>query len=885
MHTFLHSLKPRIAITVLALFLVSIWLLTYFAAGRLYQGMTEVLKNQQFAHVSQVAEEIEGKLSLRFSSLEKIASEITPDMLASPARLRDLLEHRPILSGLFGGGVIVIGKDGIGLMDYPPVPQRVGSSFLEFDSFRELIKTGRPTLGKARLGKFSKQLGVSMSVPIHNERHQVIGALVGFATISDSTLFGSILNAKVGKSGWLAISDARHRIIVAISDPERLLQPFPAPGVNIMLDKFVAGYAGSGISINSKGREVLSSGHPIGNSGWFAQAVLPTDEAFAPIRDIETQLYLAASALSLLILLVVWWIVQRTLAPLTTATAAIQGMAAGRAPMQKLQVRGRGEIAALLESFNLLFTQREQIEAALREREAKLVTIIDNEPECIKIVDAAGRLVQMNPAGLGMIEADNMTQVQGALVADLIAPAYRQAYIDMHERVIAGSGELLEYEIIGLRGGRRFVETHAVPMLSEGQTVHLAVTRDITERKQHEEELRQAKTAAESANIAKSQFLASMSHEIRTPLNGILGMAQLLLLDELSAEQRREYGRVILNSGQTLLCLLNDILDLSKVEAGRLELEQLSFAPARLVEDIRTLFAEQAKAKHLQLDAQWLGNDGAHFRGDPGRIQQMLSNLVSNAIKFTHEGAIHLTASVRPGADPKQALLEFSVRDSGIGIPVDKQPLLFQPFSQIDASTTREYGGTGLGLSIVRHLATLMRGEVGVDSTVGSGSTFWFRIPLERLDPAEEAPQATDEKAPEPSPAATTTAGEGLVLVVEDNPTNRQVLEAILGRLGYRHCSVTNGAEAVEWLATAGNAPTLVLMDCQMPVLDGFAATRAIREREQSQGLPRLPVIALTAGAFDEDRERCLAAGMDDFLTKPVDFDQLAATLRNWLQH
>jgi signal transduction histidine kinase len=388
-------------------------------------------------------------------------------------------------------------------------------------------------------------------------------------------------------------------------------------------------------------------------------------------------------------------------------------------------------------------------------------------------------------------------------------------------------------------------------------------------------ELALAKAAADSANVAKSRFLATMSHEIRTPLNGVLGMAELLLAKDLEDEVRQDYARTILSSGNTLLTLINDILDLSKVEAGKMELSFSLFAPGILLKETVALFAEMAGRKGLTLEAAWAGPAQQGYLGDPMRVRQMLSNLVNNAIKFTDHGGIRIEAAEleRDGA---AALLQFSVSDTGIGIKEEMRPQLFQPFLQLDSSTTRPYAGTGLGLSIVRSLARLMGGDVGIEAVEPTGSRFWFRI---RCQAAREPVRPLDRRGPA---GAGTPPARRRILLVEDNPTNRKVIEALLAKCGYEVRSVENGLLATESV-TRGEPADLILMDCQMPVMSGFEATERIRAWEGEQGLARLPIVALTAGAFEGDREHCLRAGMDDFVTKPVDFVQLPEVIGKWL--
>jgi len=411
-------------------------------------------------------------------------------------------------------------------------------------------------------------------------------------------------------------------------------------------------------------------------------------------------------------------------------------------------------------------------------------------------------------------------------------------------------------------------------------TNYVATLVDIAEHKLREENLRQATELAQAANVAKSRFLATMSHEIRTPMNGILGLAQLLLMPNLQEDRRNDHARTILSSGQSLLSLLNDILDLSRVEAGKLQLESTAFAPEALLHETCNLFAGAARVKGLQVEDQWQGVAGQHYLADAHRLRQMLGNLVGNALKFTRTGFVRLQA-IEIECSETSALLEFSVSDSGMGIAADKLDLLFKPFSQTDNSIMREFGGSGLGLSIVVSLAKAMGGEVGVSSTPGVGSRFWFRVPAQRVTVTPDTCQ-TPREAPLASLTPTDAQWRGHVLVAEDNLVNCMVIESLLAQLGLQVTVVHDGQKAVAAVQT-GAAFDLVLMDLQMPVQDGYQATVQIRQSEAAQQRPHLPIIALTANAFEEDRQRCLAIGMDDFLTKPIALAALKTALSRWL--
>ena len=547
----------------------------------------------------------------------------------------------------------------------------------------------------------------------------------------------------------------------------------------------------------------------------------------------------------------------------------------------------------------------------LEKSEAQLRETINTALDAVVTTDAVGTIVEWNVQAERTFGWSEQEAVGRPLDSLIISAGGREAHRRqlaqfLESREPAHLNRRVELTAIRKDGGEFPVEWSMTLIWVNNACVFSSFIRDITERKQAEDAqrsywaeleleasmrtealqaLQQAKELAESASQAKSVFLANMSHEIRTPMNGILGMSELLLQTQLS-EKQHHFADTVYRSGAALLKLINDVLDLSKVEAGKIELERNRFDLAKTVREVMDLYVELAHGKGIKLTCVLAESVPTILLGDPLRLRQILMNLVSNALKFTERGSVTLTVTMAEDS-ASHAVVRFEVQDTGIGVEPAVHAMIFEAFSQADGSTARKYGGTGLGLSIVKQLVQLMEGMVGVRSEPGQGATFWCTARLAKVSGhTREGRRSLTAWLGNGQPDAASQLPESKltgirILLAEDNLVNREVAVCMLEQLGCQVVTVEHGRDAVT--KTECTRFDLVLMDCQMPEMDGFSATRAIRDGERHTGW-HVPIVALTAHAIDGDRERCLAVGMDDYMSKPFTQRQLGNMIQRWAQ-
>jgi PAS domain S-box-containing protein len=1152
------SLKTRITILTIALFLVGIWSLAFYVRQALRSDMERVLGDQQASAAAYVAAQLDQEVNDRLRGLQAIAADVPEGILDDPIAVQGYLDRRLLLANYFNGGAFVTDREGMVIAEMPREFGRVGIAHGDRDFIAAALTEGRSTVGAPVAGRVLKSPVVGMAAPIRNRRGEVIGAVAGITDLSRENFLDRAAAASYGRSGGVLIAAGRQRQIVTGTDKRRQLESLPPPGVSPAIDRFVDGYEGSAIYVSPKGVEVLSSAKRLRQADWHVAIMLPTEEAFAPLRDLEHRMLGAALALTLLLGTAVWWLVRRQLQPVVSAANALDAQdRAGGAP-QPLPVGPPDEIGRLIAAFNRtlatlrsneaalhesefrwqfalegsdyavwdlnfatdeksyspnwrgsvgfpvsepLPTQREWLarihpddreavahelqpcvdgrvssyaseyrvrmggddyewvlargmiaqrdesgrplrmigthanvtarkraESALRESERRYRMLTESMEDVVWVLDTqtlrfryvspsvealrgytaaeimaqpvtaalvpaaadalvarmrerAARVAAGEPgSGASIVEEVEQPRRDGSTVwTEVVARYYRNSEtgtIEVHgvtrditrrreaERLLRASElrfrSYFDLPLIGIaitslakgweevndrccailgytreelrnrtwadlthpddlavderqfrrvlaneidtyslekrfvrRDGSVVVTDLSVACVRDASGVpayFVALLQDITQRKQVElelgtyrehleemverrtRELKVAKEAAEAASLAKSSFLANMSHEIRTPLNAITGMAYLLRRETRAPAQTARID-TIERAGRHLLEIINAILDLAKIEAGRFALDEEEFDVGALVGSVLALLQERVGDKPIRLVAETPAALPHRLSGDATRLRQALLNYGTNALKFTERGTV--TIRCRAAAEDAQGLLvRFEVEDTGVGIDADLAARLFVSFEQGDNSLTRKYGGTGLGLAITRKLAQLMGGEAGVTSSPGVGSTFWFTARLRRaVAGAAVAPAPSDDR---PEAILAARHRDARVLVAEDEPINREVMGELLRGVGLRVDFAEDGVQAVARVRE--RAYDLILMDMQMPKMDGLAATRAIRALADGG---RATILAVTANAFAEDRARCLEAGMDDFIAKPIAPEALfAAVLR-----
>ncbi|UCV26623.1 ATP-binding protein [Ferribacterium limneticum] len=886
-----RSLQTRIAVGTLFVVLGILWTTVIALSQLLNRDMEKTISAQQFSTVSLIASEIDRSILERLSIAESVASSLTADILRSPAATQRLLEERKIPERFFNRGIIVTDSQGTAIADSPAEHGRTGTNYAEFDFIAKVLSTGVRQISDPVFSPNGGMPVFTMVVPILNADHKTIGLVIGVTNLALPNFLDEIGSAKYGNTGDFLVTAPAKRLFVASSDKRRVMKAGPPPGINPVYDRYIGGYEGSGVAKSSRGVVELSSNKKIASTGWLMQAVLPVDEAFAPIHAMERHLIVVSLLLTLVATFASWWWLRLQLRPLSETATQLRQMRDGEIPRQALPVVRQDEIGLLTEALNglqavIINEEAKAAEHAANDRLRRIVSYVPGIVFQYRLFPDGHSAFPFASEGIrkiyGLAPEEVETHVRP--LRDMMHPDDVEHFqATMHESAKTLAPWHVDYRICVPDKGTRWLMINAQPERdSDGSTLWHGFIADISEMKamsaelehyrDHLEQLVELRTAdleaarAEAVRLAmaKSEFLAKMSHEIRTPLHGVLGMAHIGSRNTAEGSKARDAFAKITHSGNLLLGIINDILDFSKMEAGMLKIESTDVDLVSILNESIELMQDRANAKKLALQLRVAENLPAHCRSDSLRLRQILLNLLSNAVKFTSSGSVTLDASL----DGEQ--LVFKVSDTGIGITREQSAKIFNPFEQGDNSTTRRFGGTGLGLAITSHLVKLMDGSIQLDSTPDSGSCFEVRLPYLPVVSAHTAstPVITVATAPKP------LSGMRL-LVAEDVDVNQEIMEAILRDDGADVVIAGNGQEAVELIRQKGAAAfDLVLMDIQMPVMNGHDAAREILRIA-----PDLPIVGQTAHALSDEREACFASGMVAHIAKPIDPDKLLATI------
>jgi len=893
-----HSLRTRITVGMLGTALSVLWLTVLSLGHTLREDMEATISAQQFSSISLLARELDRTIKERLGVVESIAGKMDAEVLSHPDAVQAYLEQRDIPKSIFNWGIIIIDAQGVALASTPSRLNRRGVDFSSYAGVKEVLGTGQPQVTDPLFSPLSQQPVVAMLHPIPGPDGKIIGAAIGVTNLAEPNFLDEISTAKYARTGDFFVTAPRSRSYVASSDKRRLMKAGPPPGVNAVYDRYIDGYEGSGVARSSRGVVELSSSKRIPSTGWLMQSVLPTDEAFASIRAMQQHLLIISTLLSVLAALLSWWWLRRQLSPLAETSELLSLMRDGKIPRQALPIRKDDELGQLTMAFNGLqeVIVNEEAKAAEHAANTRLRRIVSNVPGVVFEY-------RLHPDGSGNFPfaSDGIIDVYGVApevvekstepIRQMVAPEDRQRFYEgLHQSARDLTPWRIEYRIQHPAGGIKWLLVNAIPEKSDKDTVlWYGFIADITETKTMEADLRRAldeqkrkdeeiqryrdhleqlvgertadleKARAEAERLAriKSEFLANMSHEIRTPLHGVLGMAYIGQRTSGEDRAREAFGKII-SSGTLLLGIINDILDLSKMEAGMLKIESTRVELQPVINETLDLIRERASSKGIALELDFSGNIPESCLSDPLRLRQILLNLLSNAVKFTEAGKVGLSVDLIGDQ------LLIRVTDTGIGISDSQINGIFNPFQQGDNSTTRKFGGTGLGLAITERIVKQMGGSIRVESARGAGSSFEVRLPY-LASPALPAGPAENRS---PEPANPPRALTGLhILVAEDNEINQEIMRDNLAEDGASAVIVENGQLAVDQVRN--NPPgtfDIVLMDIQMPVLSGHDAARQI-----AAIAPDLPIIGQTAHALASDKEDCLAAGMIDYIAKPID--------------
>jgi signal transduction histidine kinase/DNA-binding response OmpR family regulator len=870
------SLKTKMALAMALLVTAVISLLAFSASWFLSSHFKDIINHQQFTLVSALAEEIDSKILTMQNDLVSVAQIASPDLAGNRDKAARFLQSQTGTSTLFGNGIFIFSPEGRLIAASPAEPQLIGRDYSFRSYIKKTIDTKKPQISAPF---FSTQKHhhpmIMFTAPFFDSKGTIAGILAGGIDLMRNNFLDKLASIRIGEQGYLYLFDTGRTIIIH-KDRSRILKNDVPVGANRLFDQAVRGFEGTGETVNSRGLHALTSFKRLNSTNWILGANYPLAEAYAPIYSARRYILMALAIVLPLAILVLSRFMGYLTQPLLLFTRHVKGITDKTADPEPILITTHDEIGTLGKAFNEMLAETEGQKKIIHDQKKFTENLLQNSAVPTFVLDSLHRVIIWNKACeelTGVKAADivgtdeqwkpfygNKRPVLADIVLDSAIDAMPVNYSVYSKSSLIPEGLQAEGWYPKLNRKDVYIYFDAAPIRNHDGKIVAAIEtlHDITERKQLEDELKSAKVAAEESNHLKSEFLANMSHEIRTPMNGVIGMTELLADTELTREQQ-EFVDAVKSSAESLMTIINDILDFSKIEARRLDLEMVPFNLRSSMEDIMQTLAFRASEKGLELACSLPVDIPETVVGDPGRIRQVIVNLVGNAVKFTEKGEVVASVTYQQFGEV-EAEFHFTVTDTGIGIPPGKQARIFEAFSQADASTTRKFGGTGLGLTISARLIEMMGGRIWLESREGSGSSFHFtvRLGLPNGPVAHHIPESFENLA-------------GLrVLVVDDNATNRRILEEILTNWQMKPSSADGGPAALQMVTRAresGEPFSLILLDCNMPVMDGFEFSARLKARPAPDATT---IMMLTSSGQRGDAARCRELGISAYLTKPV---------------